>query len=179
MGWVARGIAWLAILGIGAIISVAVLIPRLAGATPYVVLTESMRPSMPPGTMVVAKPVEPVRLGIGHVITYQLASGAPTVVTHRIVAVGDRDGERIFRTKGDANEDPDRGWVREVQVRGVAWYAVPYLGYVTSAITADQRQIALIVIVTFLLGYAGYMFVSAGRDRANGCPMDTEKGVSS
>ena len=39
--------------------------------------------------------------------------------------------------------------------------------------------IALIVIVTFLLGYAGYMFVSAGRDRANGCPMDTEKGVSS
>lgn len=178
MGWVGRVLAWLVILGIGAIVTIAVLIPRIAGATPYVVLTGSMRPTMPPGTMVVVKPVKSRDVGIGDVVTYQLRSGDPTVVTHRVVAMGSHKGEPIFRTQGDANNVADKEWVRQVQIRGVAWYAVPYLGYVTSAITGEQRRIALIGLVTFLLGYAGYMFVSAGRDRANRRRLDTEKGVS-
>ena len=33
-----------------AVLAVAVLVPRLAGATPYTVLTDSMRPAYPPGT---------------------------------------------------------------------------------------------------------------------------------
>lgn len=165
MGWVGRILAWTVILGIGAIVMVAVLIPRVAGATPYVVLTGSMRPAMPPGTMVVARPVDSDRLGIGDVITYQLKSGDPMVVTHRIVAVGDRNGHRIFQTRGDANEVPDQDWVRPVQIRGERWYAVPYLGYVTSAITREHRTVALVIIVTALLGYSVVMFGSAARDR--------------
>lgn len=165
MGWVGRVVAWVVILGIGAVIMTAVLIPRVAGATPYVVLTGSMRPAMPPGTMVVVRPVPAERLGIGDVITYQLKSGEPTVVTHRIVAMGDVHGKPIFRTRGDANDDPDPAWVRPVQLRGEKWYAVPYLGYVTSAITAEQRHVALIGIVTLLFGYAAFMVGSAARDR--------------
>jgi len=176
MGWVGRVLAWLVILGIGAIVLVAVLIPRIAGATPYVVLTGSMRPTMPPGTMVVVKPVPAEELGVGRVITYQLKSGKPTVVTHRIVSMGYVRGEPIFRTQGDANNAPDEKWVRLVQVKGVEWYAVPYLGYLTSAVSAQQRQVATGVIVAFLLGYAIYMFASAGRDRKKQHTPTTTKG---
>ena len=165
MGWVGRVLAWTVILGIGAIILIAVLIPRIAGATPYVVLTGSMRPTMPPGTMVVVRPAKSGDVGIGDVVTYQLKSGDPTVVTHRVVAMGSFRGEPIFQTQGDANHVADEKWVRQVQIRGVKWYAVPYLGYVTSAITNSQRQVALYAIVTFLLGYAAFMFSSAVRDR--------------
>jgi signal peptidase I len=176
MGWVGRVLAWLVIFGIGATVLVAVLIPRIAGATPYVVLTGSMRPTMPPGSMVVVKPVPAQQLGIGHVITYQLESGKPTVVTHRIVSMGRFRGEPIFRTQGDANDVHDQKWVRPAQIRGVRWYAVPYLGYVTSAVSAQQRNVASIVIVAFLLGYAAYMFASAGRDRVRRRAPVTTKG---
>lgn len=165
MSWVGRILAWLVILGIGAIVTVAVLIPRIAGATPYVVLTGSMEPTLPPGTLVVAKSVKSGDVGIGDVVTYQLKPGEPTVVTHRVVAMGYFHGEPIFQTKGDANNVVDQKWVRQVQIRGVAWYAVPYLGYATSAITGQQRQTVLVVVVTLLLGYAAYMFTSAGRER--------------
>jgi signal peptidase len=166
MTWVGRVFAWLVILGIGAILAVAVLVPRFTGSTPYVVLTGSMRPGMPPGTLVVVKPVGAADVGVGSVVTYQLKSGEPEVVTHRVVSMGfDGNGRRVFRTRGDANDAPDAKWVHPVQIRGERWYSVPYLGYVTTLISGEQRHYALIAVVTFLLGYAAVMFIGALRDR--------------
>ena len=67
------------------VLGAAVLVPRLAGATPYTVLTGSMSPAYPPGTMIVTRPHGSV--GLGSVITFQLVSGKPEVVTHRVVAI--------------------------------------------------------------------------------------------
>lgn len=157
---------WMVILFVSAVLIVAVLLPRLAGATPYVVLTGSMQPQMPPGTLVVVKPVDADEITTGTVLTYQLESGKPTVVTHRVTSVGvDGKGELRFGTKGDANKDPDARQVMPAQIKGERWYYVPYLGHVTSVITGEQRQIGLAVVVVGLLGYAGAMFVSAARDR--------------
>lgn len=167
VGWLGRVLAWLVILGICAVLLVAVLIPRFAGATPYAVLTGSMSPDMPPGTLVVVKPIDPMQIGVGDVITYQLESGVPTVVTHRVVAQGlNAEGQPVFQTQGDANDDPDRLWVMPVQVRGVKWYSVPYLGRVNNALNGSERQMAVYVVAALLLGYAAYLFVSAARDRA-------------
>ncbi len=48
LGWLGQLLAWLAILGVVAILLVAVLVPRLGGATPYTILTGSMKPDYPP-----------------------------------------------------------------------------------------------------------------------------------
>lgn len=149
-----------------AVLAVAVVVPRLAGATPYTVLTGSMQPTYPPGTLVVMKPVPVEEIGTGDVVTYQRQSGKSTVVTHRVVAVGTRtDGEQFFTTQGDANNTADAEPVRPVQVKGRLWYAVPYLGYVNSALTGRQRQTAVLGVSTLLVGYAAFMFVGALRDR--------------
>lgn len=149
-----------------AVITVAVLIPRIGGATPYTILTGSMQPAMPPGTLVISKPTPVGDIGVGTVITYQLASGQPQVVTHRVVAVGeDRHGEPIFRTQGDANPTPDRAWVRPVQIKGERWYFVPYLGRVNTLITGGVHQSLLVAAVGGLLLYAAAMFIGAARDR--------------
>lgn len=166
IGWLGQAAAWAIMLGVAAVLAASVLVPRLIGATPYTILTGSMEPSMPPGTLVVVKPVPAEEIAIGSVITYQLRSGEPTVVTHRVIGVGSNGkGESVFSTQGDANNVPDAVLVRAVQVRGERVYHVPYIGKVTTLITSSQRGIASAVIVTGLFGYAGSMFLAAARER--------------
>ncbi|WP_240340671.1 signal peptidase I [Nocardioides sp. SYSU D00038] len=163
--WCGSVVMWLVILGCLAVLTAAVLVPRVAGATPYTVLTGSMRPDLPPGTLVVSRPVEPGEIGIGSVITYQLRSGQPQTVTHRVVEVrSDLSGELSWRTRGDANSAPDRGWVRSEQVRGELWYALPWVGRPTHWLTSHQRGVAVYVVGLGLLGYAVLMFARAGHD---------------
>jgi len=154
------------VLAVGALLAVAVVVPRLVGATPYVLETGSMRPGMPPGTLVVVRPVAASRITVGSVITYQLRSGEPVVVTHRVVGtVLDVTGHRLFRTQGDANNAPDSAWVRPVQIRGQRWYAVPFVGRVTTLVTARERSWVTAGLVAFLLGYAAVMVGADLRDR--------------
>jgi signal peptidase len=164
--WVVRIVAWMLILVCVAALVLAVLLPRLGGATPYTILTGSMRPGMPPGTLVVAKPVDPTQISIGTVVTYQLESGKPTVVTHRVIATRTNlDGDLEFQTQGDANDIPDATWVKPEQVRGERWYSVPYLGRVNVLLDGHERQLLVYVAAAGLALYAGAMFAGAGRDR--------------
>jgi signal peptidase I len=166
LGWCGQVLSWVVILGFTAIIAISVLIPRIGGATPYVILTGSMEPTMPPGTLVVVRPVAPEKLGVGTVITYQLKSGDPTVVTHRITRVSvTLTGSYRFQTQGDANDAPDEKLVRPIQVKGERWYYVPYVGYITNLVTGSQRHAFTIVVVIGLFGYAAWMFIGAARDR--------------
>ena len=166
LSWFGQVLAWLVILGVVVILAAAVLVPRLSGATPYTVLTGSMEPTYPPGTLVVVKPVDQDRVRVGDVVTFQLESGKAAVATHRVTdIVHNLGGETRFITKGDANESPDPEQVRAVQVRGKLWYSIRYLGYASSAISGGQRQLAVYLAAAGLLGYASCMFVVAFRDR--------------
>lgn len=166
LSFVGQVAAWSVILVVGAVLAIAVVIPRVGGATPYTVLTGSMSPSMPPGTLAVVRPVAAEDIGVGTVITYQLHSGQPTVVTHRVVAVGvNAEGDRVFTTRGDANNAADAAPVRPVQVRGALWYAVPKLGHVNTWFDARQQQAATYVVAGGLGVYALWMFGSALVDR--------------
>ena len=77
LGWTGQVLAWFVIAGVLVLLTLAVLVPRVGGATPYTILTGSMEPGLPPGTLVVVKPVPADRIAIGSVITYQLDSGTP------------------------------------------------------------------------------------------------------
>lgn len=161
-----RTIEWLVILTASAAILVAVLIPRIFGATPYTIISGSMSPAIEPGALVVVKPVETSSLSVGDVVTVQLESGKDTVVTHRIAEIQYRaDGQTQFITKGDANDVADTDPRLPIQIRGEVWYQVPYLGYVSNALTGAQRGWLVGVVILGLAGYAAWMYVSAARDR--------------
>lgn len=159
-------IVWTVLVGAVLMVLVGVLIPRIGGAIPYTVLTGSMRPELTPGTLVVVKPVPVEDIGVGSVITYQLKSGEPAVVTHRVVGVTYANDEYLFRTQGDANESPDLEWVREVQLKGKLWYSVPKLGYVSQLLSSGQRDLVTYVGAAILIGYSAFMFTGAMRDRS-------------
>jgi signal peptidase I len=96
------------------------------------VLTGSMAPGLPVGTLVAVTPVTPADLHVGQVIMFHpprpYAGTDPRPYLHRIVSISRTpEGRRELRTKGDANatEDPwtleaDRGGLGLLQGSSVA-----------------------------------------------------------
>jgi signal peptidase len=87
-------------------------------------------------------------LKVGDVITYRppAGDGPDHLVTHRIAAITvDRNGNRTYRTKGDANQAADP-WTfslagpSQARVRA----HVPYVGYVIAALS--ERRLRMLVI---------------------------------
>lgn len=137
---------------------VAVLVPAVTGAQTYTVLTRSMEPGYPPGTYLVVRPTPIEDIAVGDVITYQLESGESAVVTHRVTSIElASDGERRLVTKGDNNAVADPEPVRPVQIRGVLWYAVPYLGWATGLRGEDAAGVWIPVAAGLVFCYAAVM----------------------
>lgn len=163
--WLGHSGSWLLLLLILGVAAIMIVIPGLGGAVAYTVLTGSMEPGMPPGSLAVIKPVHVDDVKPGDVITYQLKSGEPSVVTHRVLGIAtSTGGERRFVLRGDANNVNDAP-IRPEQIRGRLWYQVPLLGHINSALTGTQRQWLSQTAVAGLLGYAAFMCVSALREK--------------
>jgi signal peptidase len=147
-----------------------IVVPYVSGSTPMTILTSSMEPRLPPGTLVVVKPTPADEIRVGDVMTYQIRSGEPDVVSHRVISVSSlSDGTFTFTTKGDNNDSPDENPVIEAQVRGVVWYSVPWVGYVATAVNGPNRSWIVSALAIALLAYAAFMVVSgiagAGRKK--------------
>lgn len=161
-----QGISWLLLVGAIAVLCATILIPKVAGAQTYTVLTGSMKPNYPPGTLIVVKPGPEEDIRVGDVVTYQIRSGSPEVVTHRVIKIAQNDaGEPRFITQGDDNGAADAEPVRPVQVRGTLWYSVPYVGWVNNWLAGQSRTILIFVLAGALFAYGGWQFIADRRDK--------------
>lgn len=159
--YVGLGLSGALLLIVLVLAAVVIVVPRIAGATPLTILTSSMEPSLPPGTLIVVRPVDPVELAVGDVVTYQIRSGEPAVITHRVIAISESTiGERSFQFKGDNNSDPDPDLVVPDQIQGRVWYSVPFIGFANTAMGGDARSWVIPAAAVLLLGYAGFMIAS-------------------
>ncbi|WP_207837937.1 signal peptidase I [Williamsia soli] len=164
--WVRTALSWALLFAMLALLVITFLIPAAGNAERFTVLTGSMQPTYPPGTLIVVRPADADDLQIGDAITYQLQTGRPAVVTHRIVATSQNTlGERTYTTQGDANDVPDPKPVVVEQIRGEVWYSIPYLGHVNNWLTGQHRAWVIGAIVTGLFSYAIVMTGGSIRDR--------------
>lgn len=99
---------------------------RIFGFTPYIVLSGSMEPEYPVGSLIYVKAVEPESVEPGDPITYTLNEGLQ-VITHRVVVTDHQ--ERQYRTKGDANESMDGHVVHYHHLLGKPVFVIPGIGY--------------------------------------------------
>ncbi|MCR2815521.1 signal peptidase I [Microbacterium jiangjiandongii] len=147
-------------------IAVAVVgLPAAVGGTAMTVLTQSMEPRLPPGSLVVIKPTPVDDIAVGDVITYQIRSGEAAVVSHRVVSKTYADGELTFITKGDNNAAVDPEPVQAVQIRGTLWYSLPLLGWVNNALRGSDRTVVLAVAAGGLFLYAAGSVASVVREK--------------
>ncbi|MCQ1957280.1 signal peptidase I [Arthrobacter sp. zg-Y826] len=176
LGFLGAGLSYLALCLAALAALVLVVVPLLTGSQTYSVLTSSMAPKYAPGTFLVVKPVPFEELRVGDIITYQIESGSPAVITHRITAISAaQSGELEFITKGDNNDVEDELPVRELQVRGKLFYAVPFVGFVANALGNSDRGAAAQWGAVALMGYGVISLVrgSLAKRRENGSQDDS------
>lgn len=121
---------------------------RLLGFSPYTVLSSSMEPAYPVGSLIYIRQIPSEDINVGDAITFVMNEDL-LVATHRVVEV---DSQAMsFRTKGDANDIVDGAPVHFNNVLGKVVFSIPYLGYVANYVSSSQGRYIAIVIVLFLL----------------------------
>ena len=137
---------------VGAIVVLAVLLVgvRLVGLTPYTVISGSMEPTYPVGSLLYVQKVDPTALQEGDPVTYYMSGGQ--VVTHRVIEVVEDPAVGVcYRTKGDANNIADSSLLKYTQVIGRPVMAVPLLGYVSWFIQNPPGTYIAVAAVLMLL----------------------------
>lgn len=137
------------LIGLVVLLAIALVGVRLVGLEPYTVLSGSMEPAYMTGSVIYVKEADTDTLQAGDVITFHLSGD--TLATHRITEVTEVNGERAFRTKGDANEVEDASAVPAEQVIGTPVFTIPYLGYLASYLQSPSGRYATIAVGALLL----------------------------
>ena len=130
---------------------------RLFGLRTYAVMSGSMEPTYPTGSLLYVKKVDAAELKVGDSITFMLDED--TVATHRIIEILPDEEEKDvirFRTQGDANDTPDGTPVHCKNVIGKPVFAIPYLGYFAHMIQKPPGlylalgAAAILIVLVFL-----------------------------
>lgn len=141
---------------------------RLVGLQVYSVLSGSMEPEYPVGSLIYVKEVDYKELKVGDPITYLLDED--TVVTHRIIEVliDEEDPNTIrYFTQGDANDVPDGASVHYKNIIGKPVFSIPYLGYVSNYIQNPPGMYVAIAAgaILILLVFLPDLFVDEDKEK--------------
>lgn len=137
------------------------LILRIALAAPIplaIIISPSMTPTLNIGDIVFIKNVNPETLKIGDIIAFnKIAIPTPTgeykiyerpLTIHRIINIRIQNGKIYFRTKGDANPQPDPWYVPENGVVGVIVGKTQKIGF---TIFNNTFKATIITIIFFII----------------------------
>lgn len=98
---------------------------RMLGYPPYIILSGSMEPDIPTGSLVFIDTHEHAPQE-GDVVAYRLPDDV--MVVHRIVAYDEDQG--LYTMKGDRNDLPDASQIKNEDIVGSYMLCIPYMGYV-------------------------------------------------
>lgn len=142
LNYLFKMLSWIVIAAI--VIYMAVAAPIIMGFRPVVVLSGSMEPTFPVGSIVYYHKCDFEELQVGDAVTFKAED---TLVTHRITTVNGIS--RTVVTKGDNNSTEDPVPVEENEIVGKATnFAIPYAGYF---VIYGKNPIAIVIMAMILL----------------------------
>lgn len=118
----------------------------IPGIRSYVVVSGSMQPTLPVGSVTYAQKQSSYKEG--DIIAFTTKTGQ--TVTHRIVRVIKDKGGLAFQTKGDANNTADGELVSSDRVLGKVVIHLPYLGRVIQALRTPTGFVLFILTPALL-----------------------------
>lgn len=128
------------------------------GYQSHAVLTGSMVPAMPVGSLVISRATPAAAVRTGDIITFHAPSGV--LVTHRIlrkvdspVDVPGGQHRTFFETKGDANNTADRWRVPDEGSTQRVVLVIPRAGYLTEAVSRPLARLLLLPLPGIVLGF--------------------------
>ena len=124
---------------IGALLPIT--LPHYMGYEIFNVVSGSMEPDIPVGSIIYVKPVEPETIEKNDVIAFKTGG---TIVTHRVV--GNHQVEGYMTTKGDANKQEDLGEVLYANIIGKVVRHVPYLGQLMWILSSNVGKVLMMTL---------------------------------
>lgn len=109
-----------------------------------------MEPALPVGSIVFTRNEK--TYSHGDIITFE-TTGPDNLVTHRITDVLMKDGQVVYQTKGDANEEIDAAVVPANKVIGKSILALPYVGYFANFVRTPRGFVIFVVIPAAIIVY--------------------------
>ena len=133
-------------------------VPKWMGYEIYNVVSPSMYPAIPMGSVIYVEPTAPESIEAGDVIAFH---GERSIITHRVVRNQIVEGQ--FVTKGDANAKEDINPVLYREMVGKVVYHIPFIGQLLMLYT---NQVAKLYVLTFAAcGLILNILASRMRDR--------------
>jgi len=120
--------------------------PRFSNIELLTVLSPSMSPTIPMGSIVVIEPANVPEIRVGEVITYGSMEFPGSTVTHRVIEVLNQESNPAFRTQGDANDAPDLDPVPSSLVLGRVIFHLPLIGFIIQFIRKPVGFLLVILI---------------------------------
>jgi len=117
---------------------------EIFGYKAYIITTDSMKPTIKRGDVIIVDPVAEGKLMLDDIITIKKAG---EIITHRIVEIKSEE-QTEYITKGDNNAIQDSETVTYGQIQGKEVLRIPFLG---SIILMLQNKIYIILIGTMII----------------------------
>lgn len=153
LAWRIFGTVRSTILTLGAVLGVISILAfagaLILGLKPVVVISGSMEPTLPIGSVIFVRSVPVEDVTVGDIVTVERPRELG-LVTHRVVDVINTDGTIALALKGDANDVEDPA-PYAVTTAGLYAGHVPVLGYLTLFFQSRQGLIAGIGIVAAVI----------------------------
>ncbi|MBI5044399.1 MAG: signal peptidase I [Candidatus Levybacteria bacterium] len=108
----------------------------------FVVLTGSMKPTLPIGAVVYTQKGSAIQKG--DVITFSNNKGQ--IITHRVVDIKKATSGLSYQTKGDANNTTDQSLVPSTSIKGKVLFSLPYLGYLINALRSPVGFLMFVIL---------------------------------
>lgn len=115
------------------------------------VMSGSMNPAIPTGSVVVIKPSAEYK--VDDIVTFKSYNSQKKndFTTHRIVDTNDSSGETIFTTKGDANKDQDTGFLTADQIKGKVLFSIALIGYIVGYAKTLPGLVVIICLASIII----------------------------
>lgn len=137
---ICRLFGWIILLCVIGVL-VPVTVPRFLGYEIYNVVSGSMEPEIPIGSIAYVEPMDPDLIEENEIILY-VTEGAE--IMHRVVSNHKVEGYMI--TKGDANESEDINEVRYPSVRGRVVKHFPVIGQMMMILSNTLGKVLLLCL---------------------------------
>ena len=99
--------------------------PSFFGYKNFIVLTGSMNPFLQEGDIIFVKKTNDIKEG--DIVAFRFEDA---IITHRVVEIVSEDGNKMYQTKGDANNDRDPELIEEDKIEGEYQFKIPKMGNV-------------------------------------------------
>ncbi|MBQ7606339.1 MAG: signal peptidase I [Firmicutes bacterium] len=122
--------------------------PEMFGMSAMVVVSGSMEPEIPVGSVILVKKCEPADVAEGDIISFYSRDESirGQINTHRVIGIEELDGQYQFETKGDANVNSDAVAVLGEDLIGRVVGISPIFGKLAKIVSSRLGMLLVIVV---------------------------------